>query len=120
MIPHVLYTHDLEPITVIPLSGWATDYLRKHGRIEFPLYEFPRLSHRMPEEASLIHQFYRVTVTSERLVYRGREHLMLFTHDEELALRLRSDILPGQRRGIQERERQQFLEGFVTALNMVR
>jgi hypothetical protein len=57
-----------------------------------------------------------VRVIGEKLSYRQHEALMLFTEDEEDALRLQADFLPGQRNELQEQKREAFAAGFVSAL----
>ena len=44
---------------------------------------------------------------------------MLFTDDEEAALLLKSELLPGQHKDVQSRERSAFAQGFMDALNML-
>ena len=44
-------------------------------------------------------------------------HTMLFTHNEEDALRLKCAFLPGQYAGIQECDRQRFAEAVLFALS---
>ena len=57
-----------------------------------------------------------VEIFAERIVRRGREHMMLFTRDEESALLLKCAFLPGQQAGLQKREREAFVRGFLEAL----
>lgn len=61
-------------------------------------------------------EFRLVEIFGERLVRRGHEMLMLFTRDEESALLLRAEFLPGQRGELHNRERSAFASGFLQAL----
>ena len=45
------------------------------------------------------------------------ESLMLFVDYDELALRIRSSFLPGQRGELQERERRAFVKGILATFN---
>jgi hypothetical protein len=58
----------------------------------------------------------RVAIFGERLRRREHETLMLFTGDEENALLLRAEFLPGQRGEVRNRERGAFAAGFLRAL----
>lgn len=58
----------------------------------------------------------RVVITAERLVRNGHETLMLFTGDEESALLLKADFLPGQRAAVQGLQRRSFAAGVLATL----
>jgi len=116
----VLYTHDMEPITVLELQPWAVEYLTKRGIVSMavtrPLsYTLPirGLPH-LPEEC-----VWRVDITAEYFARNGRRHLFLFTHQEEHALLLRSAFLPGQRSALRDRDKEAFGKGFMAALDML-
>ena len=109
----VLYTQDMEPITVIDLPMWSWDRLRAGGHVvvaaPLPVTLVTPTSENPP--------FFRtVTITAERLCRRGHETLMLFTSDEESALLLKADFLPGQRASVQRLKRDSFAAGVVAAL----
>jgi len=60
-----------------------------------------------------------VEITAE-VIQRGRfESMMLFTHNEEAALLLKSDLLPGQIRDQREVQKESFARGFTHALDML-
>lgn len=113
----VLYADDMEPITVVSLSAWTHRYLSEHGMVKLAVMR--------PVATSFVtfappkHHDPIVTVIAERFVRHGREHMMLFTRDEEAAMLLKCAFLPGQHAGIQERERAAFARGFLDALSRV-
>lgn len=118
----VLYTYDLEPITVIDLKPWARKFLRSQGSV--------RLAVHRPHEAMLSHanaspmnvaeewtHAWLVEITAE-VIRRGRfESMMLFTRNEEAALMLKSDLLPGQIRDQREMLKESFAKGFMHAID---
>jgi hypothetical protein len=66
-------------------------------------------------------KYITVEIRGEAIQCGQHRTLMLFTRNEEHALLLKSDLLPGQRRGAQHRERKAgakgFAEGFFAALD---
>lgn len=60
--------------------------------------------------------FKLVSIRGERIRRFEHETLMLFTEDEETALLLRAEFLPGQRATLQDKERRAFAKGFLKAL----
>jgi hypothetical protein len=115
----VLYTYDMEPITVVELGDWAEDYLKQIGRVSLCVWP-PMNAFALSEAANAIKfKAYQVNIVAERLICRGQEHLLLFTADEESALLLRAAFLPGQQAALQERERAAFANGFLEALYRV-
>ncbi|WAB91980.1 hypothetical protein OSS47_28345 [Pseudomonas citronellolis] len=110
----VLYTHDLEPITVIDLEPWAWEFLEQHGSVVLQVQTPPTIEQlRNP----MLLTMQMVRITAEKLIRRNHRTLMLFTADEEPALLLKSAFLAGQNRDVQERERAAFARGFLHALN---
>lgn len=115
----VLYAHDMEPITVLELSSWAYDFLQERGQVSLAV--IPPVKYVPPTELDLdVCKIWQVHITAEILHRHGERHLMLFTHDEEQALMLKSAFLPGQRSTLQEHERKAFADGFLCALNRLR
>ena len=113
----VLYTHDMEPITVLELKRWAWEFLERTGIVRLHVAEPPLTT---PWSGPPANGLFRiVTIKAERLRRGNQEHLMLFTSDEESALLLESAFLPGQHRWVQERERVAFAQGFLHALDML-
>jgi len=96
----VLYTPDLEPITILELPLWLLEQLEKQGAVRIAVLKPPRwvqngegVTFDMPET---------VTVYAERLRWRdGTTKIILVTPDDELALTLKPEWLPGQRAAVQ-------------------
>lgn len=115
----VLYTHDMEPITVLELQPWAVEYLTKRGMVSMAVTR--PLSYTLPikELPDVEECIWRVDITAEYFVRNGQRHLFLFTHQEEHALLLKSAFLPGQRSALRDRDKEAFGKGFMTALSML-
>jgi hypothetical protein len=116
----VLYTHELEPITVLSIQPWLWQRLEAGEPIRLAVMEPVRLTYAEPVTADAI-RFITVEIRGEAIQRGGNRTLMLFTRNEEHALLLKSDLLPGQRRDAQHRERKAgakgFAEGFFAALD---
>lgn len=115
----VLYTDDMEPITVIDLPVWAENFMAKHGSVELVVTPIFNMTPMLPGEAIRPEPFRRVRIIAERFHRKGRHHMLLVTGDEESALLLKSAYLPGQYRDLQERERKALVTGFMRALAAV-
>lgn len=118
----VLYTEDFEPITVIELEPWAWDFLREHRSVRLAVHR-PVDAYVNPDEENVPRydmSSWIVHITAEVLVREKHTTLMLFTRDEEAALLLKSELLPGQHRDIQDREKSAFAKGLLFALNNLR
>lgn len=112
----VLYADDMEPITVIDLPALAEVYLNERGMVLLAVMLPPMLSVIAAQHPPGRDSIKTVEIFAERIVRHGREHMMLFTRDEESALLLKCAFLPGQQAGLQERERDAFARGFLDAL----
>ena len=111
----VLYTHQLEPITVVDIPMFLWDRLAKGESIVLEVLEPFKVT---PYSGGPI-DFApprRVAIFGELIRRREHETLMLFTGDEENALLLRAEFLPGQRGEVRNRERGAFAAGFLRAL----
>jgi len=114
----VLYTVNLEPITVISLNAWLARYLEEYKRVTLPLpVQMPRYYGPSIEDSEILRT---VDIWSEEFVYRKCKSVMLFTVDEVSALLLKSDFLPGQQAELNDRRDQAFAKGFFEALTMFR
>ena len=111
----VLYTNDMEPITVIDLSKTAARYLHQYNHVRLPVIE--PISLISTNDDKVIQHFKTVDIYAERLRRKGAETLMLFTNDEENALLLKSIFLAGQQSEINNIKNQSFARGFLHALN---
>ena len=107
----VLYTHQLEPITVVDIPMWLWERLAQGQTISLAAREPVSF-----EDSPCYRPIRKVDIFGELMRRRGHETLMLFTSDEENALLLKSEFLPGQRGELQLRERSAFAKGFMKAL----
>lgn len=118
MTTAVLYTRDLEPITVIDIPMRLWDMLARGDRVKLPVYDTDYLNLREPAPCIT------VSLYAEKFRYRDAEALMLFTCDEEHALLLQADFLPGQRTEVRRRQAihrdRGFAEGFLRAIDLMR
>lgn len=96
----VLYTADFEPITVLDLPVWLLEQLERQGAVRVAALKPPTLENMLngpdfePPET--------VTIRCEKLRWRdGTLKPILVTDDDELALSLRPEWLPGQRQAVQ-------------------
>ena len=98
----VLYTRDFEPITVVDLPMWLLETLEKRGSVRIAVLE-PT----MPENPDVTEkpELSIVTVNLEKVRWvDGTKKSVLVTDNEELAMVLNPDWLPGQRYIIQSYE----------------
>lgn len=110
----VLYTHQLEPITVVDIPMWLWEHLSQGQPIRLAVTAPLRL---VPNEMPPTYTPSKmVEIFGELIRRREHETLMLFTADEENALLLKADFLPGQRGELRNRERGAFAAGFLKAL----
>lgn len=93
----VLYTDDMEPITVINIPVELHAHAEKHG-LCIP-YRPPMLALPKAEEIPR-YERYTVRIWAERFTRNGMTHLFFFTSDEELALALKAEMLAGQRKEV--------------------
>lgn len=111
----VLYTHDLIPITVLDLDPWMVQYLDQNR--QFVLAAYPPFKVDAPSDDELARMtLHTVRITAD-LIRRGSyEAYMLFTHDEESALILKSAFLPGQLSTINDIKERERARGFFQGL----
>lgn len=112
----VLYTHDLEPITVINLTGWMQEYVQTRSWFSvqvIPPIDYRKYSHDTEESVELR----KVDIEVVPLYMSGgRKSFMLLTRDEEDAMLLESAFLPGQRKAVLDERSMAYSEGFMRAL----
>lgn len=95
----VLYTHDFEPITVIDLPLWLLEQMERVGSVRVAVLEPPRVA--KATEPVTDYQPKIVTIYCEKLRWKdGKTKPILVTSDEELALMLRPEWLPGQQQAV--------------------
>jgi len=112
----VLYTHDLEPITVIDLWPEAWKRLARGGTWNIPVFMPLKCFSAMPSDPVRLDPIPIVTITAERIVKGEHETLLLFTHQEEAALMVKAAFLPGQSNSMRDFNCDAFREGFLAAL----
>lgn len=110
----VLYAQDMEPITILELTGWQQDFLEKHGEVRLAVIPPVKMTPPIEPQPELLN-LWQVRITAEKFRRNGVYHLMLFTNDEEHALLLKAAFLPGQRWTLQNIERNAFAKGFLQA-----
>lgn len=111
----VLYTNDFEPITVVDLPMWLLETLETRGSVRVAVLE-PTVPENPDTETAGVSI---VTIYLEKLLWRdGSKKSVLVTDDEELAMVLNPDWLPGQRYIIQsyEADIQKLKDALINAL----
>lgn len=102
----VLYTMDFEAITVIDLPMWAMDRLEKADLIRVPVMDLPQLAYAGPTDPVEPLRYREVVIKAIPIVWFGQRKFVLVTSDEEFAMLLKPDWLPGQRGEVQRIQRQ--------------
>ena len=116
----VLYTDDMEPITVFNLSQDALKFIKEYRTYRIPICDLPDFSSVGHEENVCFPiQFKVVDIWIEKFYRNKKEHFLFFTRNEEFALLLKSDFLPGQRSEIQELEKNSYYQGFLKGLSTI-
>lgn len=95
----VLYTRDFEPITILNLPLWLLEKMEQQGQVRVAVQEPIGWDVNKPEQPVVTEPNLR-TVTLECLRIRwlnGGYKTIIVTQDDELALALKPDWLPGQR-----------------------
>lgn len=101
----VIYTLDLEPITVVDLPMWMLDHIERNGAVKVAV--------KRPITADFVERVAVGTVEGPECVTIQQARLrwpdgsiksILVTKDEELALTLKPEWLPGQRLQVQNLE----------------
>lgn len=103
----VLYTQDFEPITVLDLPQWLLEQLERQGAVRVAVLrpiQLGQVDARIP--VGSVEGPDVVTIYCERLHWKdGTVKPILVTDDEELALTLKPEWLPGQRQRAQSYEK---------------
>lgn len=101
----VVWTHDLEPVTIIDLPAFALEYLRKGARWNIPVpITMPALGVWAVEDIAKLEPIRVCTLTGEVLQRGPHRTVMAFVDEwnEANALALRPDYLAGQLRDMRE------------------
>lgn len=97
----VLYTNDFEPITVLDLPQWLLEQMERQGAVRVAVMRPVQIENSSVPVGSLEGPDV-VTIYCERLRWKdGTVKPVLVTNDEELALTLRPEWLPGQLQRVQ-------------------
>lgn len=92
----VIYTQDFEPITVIDLPVWLLEQMEQQGSVRVAVLQPVRTTTGNDPQDFQMPPI--VTIYCEKLRWKdGTTKPILITYDEELALTLRPEWLPGQR-----------------------
>lgn len=116
----VLYTDDMEPITVLRLGDMARHTLINRGYVGLEVNEplnlepWPRTPEDMFDRVAITRR--RLLITAELFIRNGRRHLMLFIDDVDTAKMLRAAFLPGQQRRLKDETAAAFGRGFLAAV----
>ena len=95
----VIYTEDFEPITVIDLPVWLLEQMEKVGAVRVAVMKPPSIM--LTTEPIDYDPPPIVTIYCEKMRWKdGTTKPILITYDEELALTLRPEWLPGQQGAI--------------------
>lgn len=108
----VLYTKQLEPITIVDIPMYLWEKLAKGELIGLPVPVYPSTIIEEPEHLACQPTIETVLIYGLLIHIMGESSLMLFTRDEEKALMLQSEFLPGQHKDVQRREQNSFVKGF--------
>ena len=94
----VLYTRDFEPITILDLPVWLIEQMERQGRVRVAVQEPLSTQWMTNSDPTTMSQPKTVTLECYRLRWSdGSQKPIIVTQDDELALILRPDWLPGQR-----------------------
>lgn len=97
----VLYTQDFEPITVLDLPQWLLEQLERQGAVRVAVMR-PLQINDVSVAVGSVEGPQVVTIYCERLRWKdGTVKPVLVTDDEELALSLKPEWLPGQLQRVQ-------------------
>ena len=116
----VLYTSDMQPITVLDLNLSAIEFIRRNGCMRFAVHSPLRVTP-FQESVTEMYSLRTVTILMDHFYNsRGMRHEILYTHDEESALIMKSAFLPGQLHTMQEREKRAYCKGILDTMNAMR
>lgn len=99
----VLYTQDFEPITVIDLPLWLLEKVDTDGYVKVAVpkrLDIKNIAESAASGSSLQELYDTITIIGTRLYWRDNTPRTIYTttaKDEELALVLKPNWLPGQR-----------------------
>lgn len=95
----VLYTRDLEPITIIEMPLWLLEQLERAGQVKVAVRE--PIQKQLLTDPSELKQPETLDIYCEKLRWRdGTLKSILVVSNDELALALKPEWLPGQLQAI--------------------
>ena len=98
----VLHTEDFEPISVIDLPMWLLDQVEREGTVRVAVMRPVTVDFIQKVAVGTVTGPESVTIKANKLRWSNGEIKTIYTtKDEELALILKPDWLPGQRTQIQ-------------------
>ncbi len=100
----VLYTRDMEPITIIDLHIDLIKLGEERGTVYVAVYNPPSAQF-VTEDTPFTFSFKKVMLTFHKFVWFGNVHYIITVNDDELALALKPSWLPGQRGHINDYKR---------------
>ena len=117
----VLYTTNFEPITILDLPLWLLEQLEKQGAVRVAVQDPVKINMAKEpwSEPWMVPNLKVVTIYCERLRWKdGSTKPVLVTPDEELALTLKPEWLPGQQQAVQSYKRaiRQLTEKLIQAM----
>ena len=115
----VLYSKDFEPITILDLPQWLLEQLERQGAVRVAVLRPMQLDRSGTIAVGSVEGNQVVTIYCERLRWKdGTIKPVLITFDEELALSLRPEWLPGQVASVQSYKRaiRQLTENLIRAM----
>lgn len=101
----VLYTRDMEPITIIDLPMWALDHGERLGGVNVAVMDATQLEPVNPTDPVPPANFAIVRMAFHRLRFYDKQSWIITVDNDELALKLKPSWLPGQRGAINEYQR---------------
>lgn len=100
----VLYTMDMEPITIIDLPMWAIELGEKHGTVAVGVY-LPFSATPMDNADPITSSYWVVYLKFHPMRFYEKKSWLITVDNEELALKLKPSWLPGQQKAINDYER---------------
>lgn len=110
----VIYTDDMEPITVIDLPYQAYTIYKPYWRV--PIMEDISIENFSLAESAIPATFKFVDICRETFIRKGKKHPFFFSNDEEFALLMEPCALPGQIKYIRDENKRKYIQGFLAGV----
>lgn len=92
MAKHVIYSHSMEPLTVLELSEKVLIELEHRGYSTIRFVKESSYDH----DRKLNLGFVEIGLTAEWFKRNSKDRMFIFTKDEQDIMYIKSDLLPGQ------------------------